>query len=267
MGIKLNTEGFSKALQDYMLTTNMGAVEVLNAKAFDVIARAMQFTPRTTADQLTREMRAVEIVSNIKADPFFKKSKSRGKLYNRRKDKFGNIKISITKNLYKNKPEMRYAASKSHSAPVGFLIANYRRKMKGSPGLGGRAMGFYFDRFIRALRSSAGYIRAGWIPALELYRPFAKSKEARQAGLIASKGLASEFDKGKSSKIQSQIGGVFAKFSTYPVFKAFFYNPARGADIIEKNKAPLQKAISFVENDIRNHLTTYYHNKAKSKGL
>ena len=66
MGIKINTEGFSKAIQDYMLTTNRGAVSVLNAKAFDVVARAMQFTPRTSADQLTREMRAVEIVSNIK---------------------------------------------------------------------------------------------------------------------------------------------------------------------------------------------------------
>lgn len=267
MGIKINTEGFSKAIQDYMLTTNMGAVSVLNAKAFDVVARAMQFTPRTSADQLTREMRAVEIVSNIKADPHFRKERQAGKLYNRRKDKFGNIRITTTKNPYKNKPEMRYASSKSHRVPLGFLIANYRRKLKGKPGLGGRAMGFYFDRFIRALRSSAGYIRAGWIPALELYRPFAKSKEARQAGLIASRGLTEEFNKGKSSKIQSQSGGIFAKFSTYPVFRAFFYNSARGADIIEKDKAPLQKAISFVENDMRNHLTTYYQNIAKAKGL
>lgn len=273
MGIKLNTEGFSKAIQDYMLTTNRGAVSVLNAKAFDVVARAMQFTPRTSADQLTREMRAVEIVSNIKDDITFRKNQRRGKLYNKRKDKFGNTKISITKQPYKNKYETRYAASawnfakKQHTAPLGFLIANYRRKLKGKPGLGGRAMGFYFDRFIRALRSSAGYIRAGWIPALELYRPFAKSKEARQAGLIASKGLTEEFDKGKSSKIQSQQGGAFAKFSTYPVFRAFFYNAARGADIIESTKSPLQRAISFVENDMRNHLTTYYQNIAKAKGL
>ena len=267
MGIKINTEGFSKAIQDYMLTTNRGAVSVLNAKAFDVVARAMQFTPRTSADQLTREMRAVEIVSNIKNDVTFRKDRRAGKMYNKRKDKFGNTKITITKNYYKNKPELRYASSKSHEVPLGFLIANYRRKMKGKPGLGGRAMGFYFDRFIRALRSSAGYIRAGWIPALELYRPFAKSREARQAGLVASRQLSDDFKSGKASKMLNQSGGVFAKFSTYPVFRAFFYNSARGADIIEKDKAPLQKAISFVENDMRNHLTTYYQNIAKAKGL
>lgn len=267
MGIRINTEGFSRVIQDYMLTTNRGVVEVLNAKAFDVIARAMQFTPRTTADQLTREMRAVEIVSNIKADPTFRKSQRAGRLYNKRKDKFGNTKITITKNFYKNKPELRYAASKKQPVPVGFLIANYRRKMKGKPGLGGRAMGFYFDRFIKALRSSAGYIRAGWIPALELFRPFAKSREARQAGLVASSQINQDFKSGKSSKLMNQSGGSLAKFSTYPVFRAFFYNSARGSDIIEKNNAPLQRAISFVENDMRNYLTTYYQNKAKAKGL
>lgn len=267
MGIKLNTQGFSKAIQDYMLTTNKGVVEVLNAKAFDVVARAMQFTPRTTADQLTREMRAVEIVSNIKNDVTFRKGQRAGRLYNRRKDKFGNTKITIIKNFYKNKPEVRYASSKTHPVPAGFLIANYRRKMRGKPGLGGRAMGFYFDRFIKALRSSAGYIRAGWIPARNLFAPYAKGKEARQIGLSASKQLSEDFKKGASSKLINQSGGIVAKFSTYPVFRAFFYNSARGADIIEKDKAPLQKAISFVENDMRNYLTTYYHNKAKAKGL
>ena len=250
-----------------MLTTNRGAVSVLNQKAFDVVARAMEFTPKTTADQLTREMRAVEIVSNIKADPFYKKSQSKGRLYNKRKDKFGNTKITITKNFYKNKPEVRYASSKTHPVPLGFLIANYRRKMKGRPGLGGRAMGMYFDRFIKALRSSAGYIQAGWIPARNLFAPFAKGKEARQVGLSASKQLSSDFKKGASSKLMNQSGGIIAKFSTYPVFRAFFYNSARGADIIEKDKAPLQRAISFVENDMRNYLTTYYQNIAKAKGL
>jgi hypothetical protein len=267
MGIKIETKGFAQAIQDYMLTTNRGVVEVLNAKAFEVVSKAMGHTPRTTAEQLTKEMRAVEIVSNIKADPFYRKSQQAGKLYNRRKDKFGNIKIRPTKNFYKNKPELRYAQSKSHGVPAGFLIANYRRKLKGKPGLGGREMGIYFDRFIKALRSSAGYIRAGWIPALELFRPWAKSKEARMAGLQASKPLAEAFKKGTSSRLLNQEGGVLAKFATYPIFKAFFYNAARGADIIEQKDSPLKKAIFDVEMDMRKHLTNYYHNMARAKGL
>lgn len=267
MGIKLDTKGFSNALQDYMLTTNRGVVEVLNAKAFDVVATAMKFTPRTTADQLTKEMKAIEIVSNIKQDVTFRKSQRSGKLYNRRKDKFGNIKITPTKNFYKNKPELRYAASKNHPVPVGFLIANYRRKLKGKPGLGGKAMGIYFDNFIKALRKSAGYIKAGWIPALELFRPFAKSGEARRAGLKASAELSTDFQKGTGSKMLGLQGGTLAKFSTYPVFKAFFYNPAKGADIIEGKDSPLRKALFAIEADMRNYLTTYYQNKAKAKGL
>jgi hypothetical protein len=267
MGIKIETKGFAKAIQDYMLTTNKGVVEVLNAKAFDVVATAMGYTPRTTADQLTKEMRAIEIVSNIKADPFYRKSQQAGKLYNRRKDKFGNIKITPTKNFYKNKPELRYAQSKSQEVPVGFLIANYRRKLKGKRGLGGRQMGIYFDRFIKALRSSAGYIRAGWIPALELFRPWSKSKEARMAGLKASKPLAEAFKKGASSKLLNQDGGALAKFSTYPIFKASFYNSAKGADIIEQRDSPLKKAMFDVEMDMRGYLTSYYHNMARARGL
>lgn len=267
MGIKIDTTGFANALQDYMLTTNRGAVEVLNAKAFDVVATAMKFTPRTTADQLTKEMKAIEIVSNIKQDVTFRKSQRAGKLYNKRKDKFGNIKIRPTKNFYKNKPELRYAASRTQPVPVGFLIANYRRKLKGKPGLGGSAMGIYFDNFIKALRKSAGYIKAGWIPALELFRPFAKSGEARRAGLKASAELSTDFQKGTSSKMLGLQGGVLAKFSTYPVFRAFFYNSARGSDIIEGRDAPLKKALFSIEADMRNYLTTYYQNRAKAKGL
>lgn len=267
MGIKINTEGFSRAIQDYMLTANRGAVEVLNAKAFDVVATAMKFTPRTTADQLTKEMKAVEIVSNIKQDVTFRKSQRSGKLYNKRKDKFGNVKISPTKNFYKNKPELRYAASKKQPIPVGFLIANYRRRLRGKPGLGGRAMGIYFDNFIKALRKSAGYIKAGWIPAIELFRPFAKSGEARRAGLKASAQLSTDFQKGTSSKMLNSQGGILAKFSTYPVFRAFFYNSARGADIIEGRDGPLKKALFAVEADMRNYLTSYYQNRAKAKGL
>lgn len=250
----------------YIEVSNKGVAQVLNAKAFDLCATAMSYTPRTTADQLTKEMKAIEIVSNIKNDATFRKSQRSGTLYNKRKDKFGNTKITINKNFYKNKPELRYASSKTHKVPVGFLIANYRRKLRGKAALGGPKMGIYFDKFIKALRKSAGYIRAGWIPALETFRPFAKSKEARMAGLRASRPIL-EASKSGRSRMLSQNGGIAATIGTFPVLKATIYNFATGADIIERRDSPLQRALTTIEMDMRKAIESYLQKEAKARGF
>ena len=46
MGIKLNTDGFNRALMKYIEASNKGVAQVLNAKAFDLCATAMSYTPR-----------------------------------------------------------------------------------------------------------------------------------------------------------------------------------------------------------------------------
>jgi hypothetical protein len=224
MSFKLDTRQFERRLEQYVPLARKDIADELNRRSANILMWAIKYTEKANLGAL----RAIFAKSATVMRPVTSK------------------KTGITR-FTKPRKVVRGTMD-------GYRIANYRRNIRlgrrptGNPpggGLGGDSMKAYIRKTFRALGSAVGYLKAGWIPALRVFKEAGGSSES--AKLKGRKGTA------------SYGGGTRAKPGE--IIRSYFYstaNPrtfARGPVSIDKRlNTALQKAIDHQTRDMMEYI-------------
>jgi hypothetical protein len=228
MDVFVNSKPFEDVFEQYIQkNTKVKIADELNRRAANIIMKAMAMTPRTTPDEIKKDLGVMQIVQQ-------------------RVIKSGKRKGQLTKGKRFFKPD-------PNTAKV-FKIFNWRRKFRPDSlpkrlqgaATGNVKMKGLVDKFVKSARSSAGYIAAGWIPALKVFLTAAKGQRLQSND--ASKSLQQRFKYIENNKFAKLGYGNLANPSDV-VIKCTFGNAARGADVIAKE--PLTKAINAEIADMK----------------
>jgi hypothetical protein len=234
-GFHLDMQPFNEVLNRYLGYTEKEMGDEINRRATNIVMRAMANTPRVDANSIPNELGANLI------------------RVNQRVIKSGKRKGMLTKGklVYTANPQERKA----------YRIFNWRRRfrpdslpirLKGAP-TGNKHMKGLIGKFVNSVKSSCGYITAGWIPALtELLQVTQGMKTLK--GNSASNNIQKRFRYIFNNQYASQ-GGAMISGSGGPIFKVRFTNAARGAGD-EKSGAPnaLRKAFAEEAADMQKYL-------------
>ena len=216
---KLDTTEFNKTIDRYVQERNVDFVKEANKRAANIIMNAMKYTKRTNPARVVAELGAIEKVRLLKSGKETKAKKNR--------------------EFYKG-------------TPAGYKIFNWRRKFRPESlppklrggGLGGKKMGVLYNSFVKSVRKSCNYVRAGWLPALNAYkrigvRPTVKEEGGQQK---------------KSPSPRTSAGKGFARpaIAAKDFIKTTFANAVNGIDKI--GRAPLRLAIRLEELDMKQYI-------------
>lgn len=232
MSFKLDTRQFERRLEQYIPLARKDIAEEVNRRSANILMKAISNTEKASIGAL----RAIFAKSATVMRPKLNK-------------KTGEIKFT--------KPKKKVI----HGTMDGYRIANYRRNIRmgrrptGNPpggGLGGASMKAYIRKTFRALGSSVGYLKAGWLPALSVFK---------------TSGGRGDSAKLKSKKGSASFGGA-EKAKPGDIIRSYFYstaNPrtfARGPVSIEKRlNTALQKAVDEETKD----MMIYINKKLKER--
>lgn len=214
MDVFVNSKPFETAFSDYIeKNAKVKIADELNRRAANIIMRAMQHTKRTEPDKIADDLGAYAIVTRKR----FKKGARAGQLA--------------------KAPKITYADKEAGKI---FRLLNWRRKfrpdslpkrLQGVP-TGNTKMKGFATKFVKSVKSSCGYIAAGWIPALKIFL------QARKGGFLrtndASKNLQKRFKYIENNKFAKMGYGNIANAQDV-VLKCTFGNAARGANVIGKD--------------------------------
>lgn len=233
IGIKLDMQPFNDTLNRYIAYSEKEMGDEVNRRAAQIIMTAIQFTPRTPQAKIVRDLGGSQVLQ-------------------RRLIKSGKRKGLFTKGK-------RFF--RADEAGTGFKIFNWRRRfrpdslperLQGVP-TGNKKMAGLLTKFINSAKSSAGYIQAGWLPALQEFLQVLGGQRLKSNP--ASSKARKEFQYIYNNKYARQ-GGALIAGSDGPVFKAKFINAARGAGD-ERSGAPdaLRRAIAYEQQDMMKYLS------------
>lgn len=228
MDVFVNSKPFETVFSDYIeKNAKVKISDELNRRAANIIMTAMRETKRVDPQTIKKELGAMQLTTQ-------------------RPIKSGKRKGQLTKG------KTFYKADIGQSKV--FKILNWRRKfrpdslpkrLQGSP-TGNIKMKGFADKFIKSVRSSCGYIAAGWIPALKVFLAASKGKFLTTND--ASRGLQKRFKYIENNKFAKSGYGNLAN-PIDVVLKCTFGNAARGANVIGKDA--LIKAINAEIADMK----------------
>lgn len=228
MDVFVNSKPFETVFSDYIQkNAKVKIADELNRRAANIIMTAMQETKKVDPQTIKKELGAMQLTTQ-------------------RPIKSGKRKGQLTKG------KTFYKADIGQSKV--FKILNWRRKfrpdslpqrLQGSPA-GNIKMKGFADKFVKSVRSSCGYIAAGWIPALKIFLAASKGKVLKTND--ASKNLEKRFKYIENNKFAKLGYGNVANAKDI-IVKCTFGNAARGANVIGKDA--LIKAINAEIADIK----------------
>lgn len=232
MSFKLDTRQFERRLEQYIPLARKDIADELNRRSANILMKAIRNTEKASLGAL----RAIFAKSATVYRPTTSK------------------KTGVTKF---GKPRQKVI----HGTMDGYRIANYRRNIKmgrrptGNPpggGLGGASMKAYIRKTFKALGSAVGYLKAGWLPALRVFKESGKSTDS--AKLRGGKGTA------------SHGGGTKAKPGE--LVRSYFYSTANPrtyvkgpVSIDQRLNIALQKAVDEETAD----MMVYINRKIKER--
>lgn len=232
MSFKLDTRQFERRLEQYIPLARKDIADELNRRSANILMWAIKYTEKAALNELR----------NI-----FTKSSTVMRAVTPRK----------TKQTRFTKPRKRIGGTLD-----GYRILNYRRNIRlgrrptGNPpggGLGGQSMREYVKKTFRALGSAVGYLKSGWLPALQVFK---------QTG-----GSAPDTAKLKGKRGTASFGGG-TRAKPGDIIRSYFYstaNPrtfARGPVPIEARlNTALQKAVDNQTAD----MMIYINRKMKER--
>ena len=228
MDIVINSKPFESVFEKYIQRRKVDIAKELNRRAANIIMKAMEETPRVDAGSIPKELGADLI------------------RVNQRMIKSGKRKGMLTKG------KLVYAANPQERKP--YRIFNWRRRfrpdslpqrLKGNP-TGNKKMKGLISKFISSVKSSCGYIGAGWIPALKVFLTASKGQSLKTND--ASKGLQRRFKYIENNKYAKAGYGNLANPRDV-IMRATFGNAARGADKVAKQ--PLITAMNREVTDMK----------------
>lgn len=227
MNIVIKTKPFEDVFERYIQERKVDISKELNRRAANIIMEAMKLTKKTPPDEIKKDLGVMGIVQ-------------------KRLIKSGKRKGQLTKGKRFFKPD-------PNTTKV-FKIFNWRRRfrsdslpkrLQGAP-TGNVKMKGLVDKFVKSARSSAGYIAAGWIPALKVFLTAAKGQTLKSND--ASKSLQQRFKYIENNKFAKAGYGSLAS-SRDVIMKATFGNAARGAEKIAQE--PLIRAMNREVADMK----------------
>jgi hypothetical protein len=221
MDIYINSKPFETAFSDYIeKKAKPDIAKELNRRAANIIMNAMAMTQRADPDSVADDLGAYAVVERKR----FKKGVKAGQLHK---------KATTT---YRDKEAGKI-----------FKILNYRRRfradslpkrLQGAPS-GNIKMKGFATKFVKSVKSSCGYIAAGWIPALKVFLTASKGGVLKSND--ASQSLQQRFKNIANNKF-AKMGYGNPAVPSDVILKCTFGNAARGANKIAKE--PLIKAIN-----------------------
>jgi hypothetical protein len=221
MDIYINSKPFETAFSDYIeKKAKPDIAKELNRRAANIIMTAMQETKQVDPQSIKKDLGAMQITTQR----LIKSGKRKGQL---------------------TKAKTFYKADIGQSKV--YKIFNWRRKMRpdslpkrlqGSP-TGNIKMKGFADKFVKSVKSSCGYIAAGWIPALKVFLTASKGGVLKSND--ASQSLQKRFKNIANNKF-AKMGYGNPAVPSDVILKCTFGNAARGANKIAKE--PLIKAIN-----------------------
>lgn len=230
MNIFVNSKRFETVFSDYLeKNAKVKIADELNRRAASIIMKAIEETPQANRDSIKRELGAMQIIRQR----VLKSGKRMGQL---------------------TKPKSFYRADIGQNKV--FKIFNWRRKfradslperLRGKP-TGNKKMKGFADKFVKAVRSSCGYIAAGWLPALRVFLEASSAKTLKANE--ASKNLQKRFKLEKNKYAKAGYGNPANP--TDVILQCTFGNAARGAEKIAKE--PLIRAINREIDDMKMYI-------------
>lgn len=227
MDIFINSKRFDNTFVDYIQRSKKDIATELNRRAANIIMTAMKETKKVDPNTIKKELGTLAITMQ-------------------RVIKSGKRKGQLTKAKIIHKADMGQSKV--------FKILNWRRKfrpdslpkrLQGKP-TGNKPIKGYADKFVKSIKSSCGYIAAGWIPALKVF--LASSGARMLKSNDASKNLQARFKYIKNNKFAKLGYGNLAKPSDV-IMQCTFGNAARGAEVI--GKEALIKAMNKEVDDMK----------------
>jgi len=228
MDVFVNYKPFETAFSDYIeKNVKVKVADELNRRAASIIMTAMDLTKKVDPDKIPKEFGVNQIIEQR----LFARGKKAGQL---------------------SKPKVYYRPSQDKGKV--YKILNWRRKfrpdslpkrLQGAP-TGKTKMKGFATKFVKSVRSSCGYIAAGWIPALQEFLSVVKGGKLKTNE--ASKSLQKRFKYIENNKFAKMGYGMPANAQDI-IIKCTFGNAARGASVIGKD--PLIKAINAEIGDMK----------------
>jgi hypothetical protein len=242
MDIYVDTKRFENVFSEYIQkNAKVKIADELNKRAANIIMTAMKETKRADRNMIEKELKVTQF--NVQRE--IKSGKRKGEL---------------------TKGKMHYQASVKQNSV--FKILNWRRKfrsdslpkrLQGSP-TGNIKMKGLADKFVKSVKSSCGYIAAGWIPALRVFLQASRSKSLNTND--ASQNLQKRFANIANNKFARLGYGNLANASDM-IMKCTFGNAARGADVVGKDA--LVKAINKEIGDMKFYIESKIMGLASSE--
>lgn len=156
---RLNTSQWNRAAALYAVATKRTMAEAINKKASWIVRRALWYTPKADYGKMGAEL-GQELQTRTRVNRRTGKEISFLSAIKSQKEKRGSTWLP------------QFASDRSGTAPLLALIINKRRGQKGQPGLYGSAMKREFRKIFGARARSIGFLKSGWLPALNLFRRF-----------------------------------------------------------------------------------------------
>lgn len=223
MSFKLDTTRFERALVQYVPMARKDITDEVNRRSANILMWAIKYTAKANISSLR------SIFS-----------------------KYSTLPPKMTKSGKPGKARQKF----QRGTLDGYRIANYRRNIRlgrmptGNPpggGLGGASMKAYIRKTFRSLGSAVGYLKAGWIPALRIFKQAGGSSDS--AKLKGRGGTA------------SYGGGI--KATPGEVIRSYFFSTASprtyaaGPVQIDKRlNDALQKAVDNQTKDMMEYIVT-----------
>ena len=242
MDIYVDTKRFENVFSEYIQkNAKVKIADELNKRAANIIMTAMKETKKVDPSTIKKELGTLQITRQR----VVKSGKRKGQL---------------------TKPKTYYKTDINQSKV--FKILNWRRKfrsdslpkrLQGSP-TGNTKMKGLTDKFVKSVKSSCGYIAAGWIPALRVFLQASRSKSLNTND--ASQNLQKRFTNIANNKFARLGYGNLANASDM-IMKCTFGNAARGADVVGKDA--LVKAINKEIGDMKFYIESKIMGLASSE--
>lgn len=168
MSFKLDTSKFERALVQYVPLARKDITDEVNRRSANILMWAIKYTAKASPAIVRAIFAKSSTVTRVSV------SKKTGVAKQRQVQKF------------------------TRGTLDGYRIANYRRNIRlgrlptGNPpggGLGGASMRAYIRKTFKALGSSVGYLKSGWLPALKIFKQSGGASET--AKLRGGRGTAS----------------------------------------------------------------------------
>jgi hypothetical protein len=160
------------------------------------------------------------------------------------------VSTTATTDTSKIEAQLRAPSKTSGKAPVGAILVNIKRKSKGLPGVTGPKMDTELNKYIRARKRTANFLRAGWIPAIQELAKFIKSK----AGTPRYKKLkthGSPKGGGRGAKTGWKVSAEIFNTVSGGKPRPNIDNKGSAAKVATELERGLKKALNFVMADMQ----------------